>query len=361
MLKPLRVLFCLLACCALAVQAQPLRAVVLSSRAAPFVLRGEHGVTGGLDAALSRLLADALGMPLQLLPLPALRLRIAAAAGDFDLVCGLDPQRLSGLDGLDWSPALGSVTEVLVGHRGAEPVDRLDQLPKGVVIGTLLGHQYPALAAGLAAGRWEREDALGEDRLVRKLAAQRHPYAVISALTPGAERQQGFAEGEAIADWRVPLGAQRYHCAVPAGGRVPAARVWQALQARQAEVRELLQAATAPLLAVVVSQQSPLRSLSGAELADLYLGRKARLAGGMQPNLTMLRGSERAAFLGLIRQQPGDYAAKWAALQFGGRARAPQELADLAALKARLQSDPLAIGYMPLSEVDARLRIVHLQ
>lgn len=340
--------------------AEPLRVALLSSGAAPFVVRTGPNSATGLDLEVARLLAEPLGLAVQAVLLPAARVRLAAAAGEIDLLCGLDPQRLVGADGFEWSPVLGEVGEVLLGHRAADPVDQLDQLPSSSVLGLVLGQSYPALAEGLAAGRWQREDALGEDRLVRKLAAQRHPYAVLSALTPRAEAQLGALGLENLAEWRLPLGGRRYQCGVPGNGRVAAARLWQVLQAQRTALAERLAPALQAPLAVVVSRHSPLRVLTERDLVDLYLGRRTRLADGSLPRLTLLRG-ERAAFLRQLGLEPAEVAARWAALQFGGRNRAPEELADAAALKSRLRADPLALGFLPLSAVDAQLRVVHMR
>lgn len=338
-----------------------LRVAVLSSRAAPFVLGAQQGGVSGLDLDVAREVADELGLRAVAVALPPLRLAETAGQGGFDLVCGVDPDRLPGLGQLLWSAPLAELPEVLAGTHAARPVDTLEELAPGTVIGTLLGQTYPALAAGLADGRWRREDALGEDRLLRKLLAQRHPYAVLAAGSVAAERELGTGTFDMLADWRLPLDRLQYRCGVPPNARVPASRIVAALKARQPAIARLLARGAAPPLAVVVSRASALRSLNAELLGELYLGRRVRLPDGSQPRLTMLRGPERGEFLALLKTNPAEFASRWAAQRFGGRLRPPDELADAAALRQRLLNDPQSLGYLPLERVDARLRIVHMQ
>ena len=113
---------------------------------------------------------------------------------------------------------------------------------------------------------------------------------------------------------------------------------------------------------VVVSASNPLRSITRETLAELFLGQRVRLRDGSAPEPVMTNAAaERAQFFSTVLRRPAaEYRSAWAAQQFGGRRRAPPELAGPDAIKAHLQRHALAIGYLPLSLVDASLRIVFM-
>ena len=339
---------------------QSLRVAVISGRAAPFAAWQGDRLVGGIDLALGSALGSQLRLRVEPVVLPRQRIRGSAIAGEFDLVCGYEATNAAETNAFDWSPALAEIPELLIGTRRAEPVDRVLDLVPGREIGTLLGLDYPLLEGRFADGSLVRADALDEERLMRKLLAERHPYAVLNAVTLRELLQESELAAQQLAGWRLPIGRQSYRCGVPTAGRVPAPRMWEALEALRPQLTGLLAKALTPPLAVVVSAQSALRSLDRHELVDLYLGRRARLAGGEAPRLTMLRGGERQLFIeGLLQREAAEYQAAWAARQFGGRQRAPDELRDVPTMKARLKRDPGAIGYVPLSQVDADLRVVY--
>ncbi len=50
--------------------------------------------------------------------------------------------------------------------------------------------------------------------------------------------------------------------------------------------------------------------------------------------------------------------ATWSRLVFTGKASAPKELADAAAVKKAVAADPKAIGYIDKSEVDATVKVL---
>jgi hypothetical protein len=334
---------------------QTLRVAVISGRAMPFVAWQAERPEGGLDLEVPKAMAAHLQLRLETLVLPRQRLRSSAQAGEFDLVCGLDPERQADSQLYHWSPPLAELPELLVGTRRAEPVDRLAQLARGTEVGVLLGVSYPALEQSFTDGTLSRAEALDEERLIRKLLVDRHPYAVLSAGQPNL--MTNASELQQLAGWRLPIGQISYRCAAPKSGRIPPATLWETLEASRTRWQAKL---VPPSLAVVVSTASPLRSLDRHEFVDLYLARRSRLTSGETPRLTMLRGPERQQFLRhLLQRESADYQAAWARQQFGGRQRAPDELADAQALKVRLLRDPLAIGYLPMALVDASLRVVY--
>ncbi|MFZ8396237.1 hypothetical protein ACO1L9_14565, partial [Staphylococcus aureus] len=69
-------------------------------------------------------------------------------------------------------------------------------------------------------GRLRREDALSEDRLAKKLAARRHPYAVISQPAASFWRAQGLS----LAGWTLLLDRVRLQCGLSSASPVSAAQ-----------------------------------------------------------------------------------------------------------------------------------------
>jgi ABC-type phosphate transport system substrate-binding protein len=144
---------------------------------------------------------------------------------------------------------------------------------------------------------------------------------------------------------------------------VEAKQIVTALEQLQAAGRidALVATHVATPLAVVVSVRSPLRGISRQQLAELYLGQRQRLGDGSAPAPVMGSGAEREQFFAtVLRHAATEYRSAWAAQQFGGRRRPPLQLAGAEAVKAYLQRHAEAIGYLPLSLVDATLRIVYM-
>lgn len=339
-----------------------LRVALSTARSQPYVTWHNNLPVGGLDWQLAQAVAERLGLRAEPVVLPPLRLRLAAQAGEFDLLCGADPLRLPDPEPYEWSRALAESHELLLGHRSAEPVDTLDQIPAGTVVGTPVGQIQPLLEPRFQDGRLARDEAQSEERLLLKLQAHRHPYVIMTMPALRAQLADERAATERAA-WRLPIGSVHYHCAVPRRGRLSLSNLNTALNALRQNGRwatlsgDLFQDG----LAVVVSTQSPLRNLAYDEMREVFAGRRQQLPGGFVPHLLLLRGPERNRF---IRSQlgldPADFQAAWTALQFGGRAHAPTELPDIDSMRQRLRSDPQGLGIMPLSAVGSGLRVVAL-
>ena len=311
----------------------------------------------GALPALLRLLAERQGLRLEWQALPPGRVRAALQAGDIDMVCGVDAQRSAERELLDWSAPLFDVGELLVGHHGSARLDELADAPADTVIGALQGQPLPALDTRVADGTLRREDALSEDRLTRKLAARRHPYAVLSQ--PAASQLR--AQGQEISPWAVPLDRARLQCGLSRRAPLSVAQWNEALEGvrQSGALAGLSRQGLMPGYAVVVSRANALREVSEQQLVDLYLARRASLPGGTVSRLLMVGGQLRAEVTRLLLgREQGDYAAQWSAQQFGGRRRAPAEFDDPLALRAALKADPQALGVLPLWAVDASLRVL---
>lgn len=338
----------------------PLRVVVSQSLSAPFVIWRDGVPVEGLDLALVRALAEQLRTRVELQALPRARIEAALEHGEADLACNLQPSPRAD-SSLRWSAPLFELNLMLVGHVQAAPVDAAAQLPAGTVVGTLQGQTYAPLDPLFSEGHLRRDDALSEDRLLRKLSLNRHPYGLLSRQT-----LSWHAEAEALAavdPWRLAVGNIAYRCAVSARARLDPRLVLEALEQLQqrGRIEQLLTAHTQPPLAVVVSTQSSLRRITRQQLSELYTGQRVQLEPGQPAAPLMTGGPQRQQFLQAVLQiSAGQYRSSWAGQQFGGRRTPPLELRDAESLKSHLLRHTNSIGFLPLSQVDASLRVIYM-
>jgi ABC-type amino acid transport substrate-binding protein len=336
-----------------------LRVAVSQSLSPPFVVWRDTQPVGGLDVELARAIAEQLRVGVELLPLPRPRVEVALAAGDADLACNVTPARR---DAALPGPVLFETQDLLLGHEAMPAPDSVEQLPVGTSVGSVQSQVHAELEPLFVDGRLKRDEAASDEKLLRKLALNRHPYGVSSQPVASWYTSQEPIDG--LAPWRLQLGSRPYRCLVSPRGRVEARQLLAAIEQLQASgrMRQLLAAHIGTPLAVVVSVNSPLRGITRQTLAELFLGQRIRLRDGSAPEPVMANaGAERELFFSTVLRRPAaEYRSAWAAQQFGGRRRAPQELAGAEAIKAHLQRHAGAIGYLPLSLVDASLRIVFL-
>ncbi len=343
--------------------ATPLRAVIATAQAMPYAqLQGEQAV-GGFTLQLYRAIAQRLGRPLETVLLPRQRLEGAAQAGDYELRCQFEPLGTAQSPAYSWSAPLLSGSDLLVGHRDAAAVQSLDELAPGQPIGTVNGYAYPVLEPLLATGRLRRDDALTEERALRKLALNRPAYAAVESRALAWQRQHGT---DAIgAPWRLPLGRLQYLCAVPQAGRTAAAPLLAAIEELRAggQVARIAAAELPPReIVVVAAAGSRLAPLDREALVALYMGQRPVGVDGAPSRLLAQRGELRDSFHAqVLRRDAAQIRMAWSQLVFSGRAKAPLELTSTAELRERLLADPQAIGYMDVADVDERLRILFAQ
>lgn len=338
----------------------PLRVLLPQSISAPFILWRDNTPAEGLDLDLVRAVAEHLHSRAELQPMPRARVESALEQGEADLACNIVPSPRYE-NSLRWSAPLFDLNLMLVGHVSAAPVDALGQLASGTVLGTLQGHPYPPLEALFGDGRLKRDDALSEDRLLRKLALNRHPYGLLSRQV--LSWHTGSESMSSLDQWRLPVGSQAYRCAVSPRSRIEPRLVLEALEQLQqrGRIEQLLAMHTKPALAVVVSTQSSVRRINRQQLSELYTGQRQQLEASTVTAPLMSAGPERLQFLqGVLQLSAGQYRSSWAAQQFGGRRSPPLELRDAESTKSHLQRNANAIGYLPLGLVDASLRVVYM-
>ena len=121
-----------------------------------------------------------------------------------------------------------------------------------------------------------------------------------------------------------------------------------------------LRTVTADVVAVV-SAKSPITTLGKSEVADIFLGKASPLAQGTrvvpidQAEGTAARD---AFYVKVLGKSPAQLKAYWAKMIFTGRGREPATVSNDMDMKKRLDSDPLAIGYVEAVSVDGSLRVL---
>lgn len=337
---------------------EPLRVAVSQALSPPFVISRDNQPLAGFDIELTRLIATQVGRRAEWLILPRPRVEAALAAGEADLACNAElPRREGVLPG----PVLLDIQDLLLGHATSPATDAPEQLPAATLVGTLLGQTYVALDPLFADGRLRRDEALSDEKLLRKLAVNRHPYGVSSQPVVSWYTSKEPLEG--LGAWRLQLGGRAYRCVVSARARVDPQQLLAAIGQVQASSRvaQLIADVLTPAVAVVVSTRSPLKDVNRQTLVELFMGQRATLRDGSAAEPVMSAGTTREQFFNsVLRLAPAEYRSAWAAQQFGGRRRAPLELIGPDAVKAHLQRNNAAIGYLPLNLVDASMRIVFL-
>lgn len=117
----------------------------------------------------------------------------------------------------------------------------------------------------------------------------------------------------------------------------------------------LLLAVSAQAADLVVVGNPAAAALSKDQVADVFLGKST----AMTP-VDQSEGS--AVYAEFYRKATGrDIAqvkATWARLVFSGKAQAPKQLPDSAAVKRAVAADPKAVGYIEKTAVDASVKVL---
>jgi len=109
---------------------------------------------------------------------------------------------------------------------------------------------------------------------------------------------------------------------------------------------------------VVVAANSSQAALDKAGVQAIFLGRTATV-GGQPAVVVFQKGPTRAPFeSGVVGRAGAQLASHWSRLVFTGRAKAPEDLADDAAVKAKVAATPGAIGYISDGAVDASVKVL---
>ena len=113
-------------------------------------------------------------------------------------------------------------------------------------------------------------------------------------------------------------------------------------------------------LAVIVSSQSPISSLSENEVRQLFTGQIKTLSGMRVEPLDMPGGSDlrNRFYQGLMGRSPEQMRAYWTRLIFTGQGKPPQEVMNQDELARLLKGSPNSIGYLPGDQVPADAKVV---
>ena len=106
---------------------------------------------------------------------------------------------------------------------------------------------------------------------------------------------------------------------------------------------------------VVVIGNHAAGPLTREQGADLYLGKSQGAKLVDQPNSAPVKATFYQKVSGHDLSQ---VKATWSRLIFTGKAQPPKEVADAAAVKKAVASDPKAIGYIQKSDVDSSVKVV---
>ena len=91
------------------------------------------------------------------------------------------------------------------------------------------------------------------------------------------------------------------------------------------------------------------------DVADLFLGKRPGYVLIDLPDTSPLYAE---FYRKATRRDVAQVKAAWARLVFSGRARAPRQLPDAAAVKKAVAADPQAVGYIEKSEVDGSVKVL---
>lgn len=114
----------------------------------------------------------------------------------------------------------------------------------------------------------------------------------------------------------------------------------------------------------VVSARSPVTTLTRDQLADIFLGRRARYPDGSAAvPIDQSEGSQaRVEFYSRYTgMSPGQLKAFWSKIIFMGRGEPPRAVGSARQLKRLLAANQEAIAYLERSQVDASVHIVKVR
>jgi ABC-type phosphate transport system substrate-binding protein len=106
---------------------------------------------------------------------------------------------------------------------------------------------------------------------------------------------------------------------------------------------------------VVVIGNPAAQTLTKEQVADLFLGKNQGMKLLDLPNSAPVKAEFYQKVSGHDLSQ---VKATWARLIFTGKAQAPKEVADAAAVKKAVAADPKALGYIQKSEVDSSVKVL---
>lgn len=206
---------------------EALRFSASSSWGMPYADVRDDRLVGGIVFDLTQAIGAALNVPVQYVVLPRKRLEAAAQAGEIDVRCYFNPAWTQTPEHYLFSNPLFDASDVLVGSAGQSAITELDQLPPGATVGTVLGFMYPTLNTRFENRSLQREDAVDQEKVLRKLGRARNQYSVVnSRVLAWFKRQSG---SDALSDWDLQLERTDFYCGVMKNNAIQPHRVIDAI------------------------------------------------------------------------------------------------------------------------------------
>lgn len=114
--------------------------------------------------------------------------------------------------------------------------------------------------------------------------------------------------------------------------------------------------------AVIVSANSNVDAADQKTIGKIFLGKSKKFANGTKA--VPVNQSEGSAIRedfskSVIKRSSNQVKSYWAQLVFTGKGTPPTELADDAAVKAKVAADPNAVGYIDEANVDGTVKVIY--
>lgn len=112
---------------------------------------------------------------------------------------------------------------------------------------------------------------------------------------------------------------------------------------------------------VVIGNPAGVDAMSDAEVKQLFLGKKTQLANGQPVKIIELNdgNADRIAFHETTTgRSEAQLQSAWSRLVFTGKAEAPTQVVDYAAVVSAVAADANAIGYVDESAVDDSVKVL---
>lgn len=106
---------------------------------------------------------------------------------------------------------------------------------------------------------------------------------------------------------------------------------------------------------IVVVGHPSAAPMSKDQVADVFLGKNTALTPIDQPEAA---GTRAEFYKKATGRDLSQVKATWARLVFSGKAQAPKEAADVAAVKKTVAADPKVIGYIDKASVDGSVKVL---
>jgi hypothetical protein len=113
--------------------------------------------------------------------------------------------------------------------------------------------------------------------------------------------------------------------------------------------------------AVIVHRASTVNNVSAEDLRRFFLGKTTMAGNGQQIMLVELTPIRTRFYKALLGLTADEVRRRWIAMVFRGDALAlPFEIADVAAVKKFVSEHPGAVAYIPATEVDETVKVIHI-